>query len=157
MQSAYRGDSAKQGWTHEADLLGGQRIDLEGLHAAVTDQTHAVLVALADGTLVACVEITNRGNAIAYLGMLSVDPTLQAQGLGRQLINAAEQHAQKQWGTRVMEMTVIVQRVELIAYYERRGYRNTGKTAPFPMDDPRFGIPFRRDLEFVVLEKVLTP
>ena len=54
-----------------------------------------------------------------------------------------------------MEMTVIANRGELIAWYERRGYVLTGERRPFPLDDPRFGLPKTRDLAFVVLEKPL--
>jgi len=52
-------------------------------------------------------------------------------------------------------MTVIRQRPELIAWYERRGYRLTGERRSFPYGDERFGQPNRDDLEFVVLEKTL--
>ena len=52
-------------------------------------------------------------------------------------------------------MTVIAQRAELIAWYERRGYARTGEARPFPYGDPRFGEPRRDDLSFLVLEKPL--
>lgn len=106
--------------------------------------------------LTGCVQVTNKGAETAHLGLLSVRPDLQAGGIGRRLIEAAEQHARSGFGARRMEMTVIKQRPELIAYYERRGYRTTGAEAPFPLDDPRFGLPTTRDLVFVVLAKNLT-
>lgn len=155
VQRAYRGDSARLGWTHEADLLDGQRTDAEALGAMLADPHQRVLVAEEDARLIGCVQVSAQGDGAAYLGMLSVDPTLQARGLGKLLIDAAEGTALKVFDATSMEMTVIEQRAELIAYYERRGYARTGETRPFPLDDPRFGLPRRRDLHFVVLAKSL--
>ncbi|MFW2341185.1 GNAT family N-acetyltransferase [Brevundimonas sp.] len=155
VHAAYRGDSARRGWTHEADLLDGSRIDRDSLLSAITSPGQVVLVAADDDTLTACVHVTDRGEGLAYLGMLTVNPCLQAKGLGRRLIAAAEAHAFRHFRTRRMEMTVIVHRPELIAWYQRRGYVLTGETRPFPATDPRFGLPKRDDLAFTVLEKPL--
>ena len=155
VESAYRGDSARAGWSHEADLLGGQRIDAESLAATIADPTQHLLV-LHDGEAVrACVNLTDKGEGLAYLGLLTVDPLFQVTGLGRALLAASEDHARAAMGCERLEMTVIIQRDELIAWYERRGYRLTGERRPFPMTDPRFGLPKRDDLEFAVLEKRL--
>ena len=151
---AYRGDSAKVGWTHEADLLDGQRTDADALAEMIADRDQRLLVAEDAGTLTGCVSVTRKPGGRGYLGLLTVDPVLQAAGLGRQLIAAAEDAA-RGFGAGVMEMTVIASRAELIAYYERRGYRLTGERRPFRLDDPRFGLPKTRELEFVVLEKDL--
>jgi ribosomal protein S18 acetylase RimI-like enzyme len=153
VESAYRGDSARRGWTHEADLLGGQRTDVGSLSALLAMPGQTVLLVETDQGLAGCVNVANLGGR-AYLGMLSVDPARQASGLGRRLVAEAEALARLQ-GASVMEMTVISRRVELIAWYERRGYHLTGRRAPFPMQDPRFGIPLGDHLEFVVLEKRL--
>ena len=155
IESAYRGDSARRGWTHEADLLGGQRTDAEALADLIAETDGAVLL-LEDGAdLVGCVHVKREDAGSAYLGLLSVDPARQAQGAGRALLAAAEAHAAHELGAASMRMTVIAQRPDLIAYYVRRGYADTGRTAPFPLDDVRFGLPRRRDLYFVVLEKTL--
>lgn len=156
VHSAYRGDSARRGWTHEADLLDGGRIDHATLSDAVSAPGQAIIAGEIGGRLAACVHVTDRGDGLAYLGMLTVDPAFQAGGVGRRLIAAAEDWARVRSGARRMEMTVIVQREELIAWYERRGYRRTGEARPFPVTDPRFGLPKRDDLAFVVLEKSLT-
>nr|WP_313427645.1 GNAT family N-acetyltransferase [Brevundimonas diminuta] len=155
IESAYRGDSAKAGWTHEADLLGGQRTDETELRDILADASRVLLLAEIDGVLTGCVQVAKQGEGLAYLGLLTVDPRRQAGGLGRWLIAAAEAEAIDRFGATRMEMTVIRQRVELIAWYERRGYRLTGETRPFPLDDERFGLPQTRELEFVVLEKAL--
>ena len=153
---AYRGESARKGWTHEADLLGGQRTDAEMLAESLADPVRHLLVHAPEGRPVACVELTEKGSGRAYLGLLTVDPEAQASGLGRALLAAAEAFAAGELGAKRIEMTVIVQRADLIAWYERRGYRLTGETRPFPSHDPRFGLPKRSDLEFVVLERLLS-
>ena len=155
IEGAYRGDSARRGWTHEADLLDGQRTDLEDLRAVIADPKRVLLLAEADGAPFACVQLVDQGAGAAYLGMLTVDPARQGSGMGRDLLAAAEPEAAARFGADRVRMTVIRQRGELIAWYERRGYALTGETAPFPMDDPRFGLPKRQDLEFVVLQKQL--
>ena len=153
--SAYRGDAARLGWTHEADLLDGQRTDVEALSEVIVDPSKVILMAHHGGVLIGCVMLSRQDDGSAYLGMLSVDPVRQASGLGRLLLGAAEAEAAARYGADRIEMTVIRQRPELIAWYERRGYALTGATAEFPMDDARFGLPKRRDLEFVVLSKPL--
>lgn len=155
VHSAYRGESAKRGWTHEADLLDGQRTDEAALTDALANADVITLVAAEDGRLTGCVQGTRVSPTHAYLGMLTVDPGLQAQGLGRQLMAAIEAECARHFGVTHMEMTVIKQRGELIAYYERRGYALTGEMRPFPLDDERFGLPKTRELEFVVMEKAL--
>lgn len=155
VHSAYRGDSARKGWTHEADLLDGQRTDVEALRAMIEDPTYVILLAERDDALAGCVSVTDKGEGLAYLGMLSVDPVRQGGGLGRRLIGAAEAETRARFGADRMEMTVIAQRSELIAWYERCGYALTGEQRPFPAADPRFGLPKRDDLVFVVLAKAL--
>jgi GNAT superfamily N-acetyltransferase len=107
-----------------------------------------------DGLMVACCQLERRGDS-AYFGMFAVRPALQGAGLGKAIIAEAERCAREEWGAREMQMTVISVREDLIAWYERRGYRRTGKTSPFPYGDERFGIPQRADLEFEVLVKPL--
>lgn len=157
VQSAYRGEASRQGWTTEADLLDGIRTDRGAVAAAITGPGGLMLVAVdARGSRVlACCQLERRSDAIGYFGMFAVRPELQGAGLGRRLLAAAEDFASSRWSTRTMEMTVIVQRDELIAWYGRRGYVRTEDTRPFPYGDIRFGRPRRDDLEFVVLRKPL--
>lgn len=154
IERAYRGDTARAGWTHEADLLGGQRTDPEALAAMLADPGQRLLGARGAAGLVGCVALTRVAPDRCYLGLLTVEPTLQAAGLGRRLLAEAEAEARR-WGATVVEMTVIARRAELVAWYERRGYGPTGERRPFPMEDPRFGLPKTDDLEFLVLEKAL--
>ncbi len=154
VESAYRGESARRGWTHEADLLHGQRTDRETLGAIIVDPQQHILLAETDAALLGCVQLTAKGEGTAYLGLLAVDPERQAGGIGAELMAACEAAARDEFGSTQMEMTVIDGRNELIAYYERKGYVLTGERRPFPMGDERFGIPTRQ-LEFVVLRKAL--
>lgn len=136
LESAYRGDSARQGWTHESDLLSGDRTSDAEVGAILAAAHQRFVVAEKDGTVIGCVAITDQGQGLTYLGMLAVSPALQAGGLGRALIAAAEDTARSSFGAARMEMTVIHQRPELIAWYERRGYRLTGEQRPFHYEAP---------------------
>lgn len=155
IESAYRGESAKAGWTHEADLLDGQRTDAQELSAIVGDDAQVILLAEVGSALHGCVLVADKGAGRGYLGMLTVRPDLQSAGLGAALLSEAEGLARNVLAASTMEMTVIKRRRELIAWYERRGYRDTGREAPFPSHDPRFGLPKVDDLVFVVMEKAL--
>jgi predicted N-acetyltransferase YhbS len=157
VNSAYRGDSSRSGWTTEADLLGGQRTDVETLGQQLAAAGATVLVAQEAGQLLGCVlvEPVSAGEPEAYLGMLTVEPGIQTRGIGSVLVRAAEAFARDEMSARAMRMTVIAQRSELIAWYERRGYARTGETQPFPYGDARFGLPKRDDLHFIVLRKAL--
>lgn len=154
VNSAYRGESSKRGWTTEADLLGGQRTDPGTLRELISAPGNAILLMDKDADLIGCVFLRLKAE-IAYLGMLTVQPDLQAGGIGKRLLAAAEDWVFESWRSRVVEMMVIRQRPELIAWYERRGYVNTHRTEPFPYGDDKFGLPKRPDLEFAVLEKHL--
>lgn len=133
VEAAYRGDSARGGWTHEADLLDGQRTSPEALAEIIADPRQRILLLKADGEIAGCVQISDRGEGVAYLGLLAVDPARQAGGMGRRLIDEAERLAADLFGATTMEMTVISRRAELIAYYVRRGYAPTGEMRPFPI------------------------
>jgi len=156
VNSAYRGDSSRRGWTTEAELLGGQRTDAVTLAAQLTAADAVVLVAERDSRLVGCVLLERAGATEAYLGMLTVDPQGQTGTYRSALLTAAERYVRETYGAVAMKMTVIAQRAELIAWYERRGYVRTGETEKFPYGDLRFGLPKRDDLYFVVLRKLFS-
>lgn len=157
VESAYRGDLSRAGWTTEADLLDGQRTDVAAVTAILRAAGSTMLLAEAAGQLVACCHLEQRGAAEAYFGMFFVQPGGQGQGVGRQVLAEAERIARDEWAATTMAMTVLAQRAELIAWYERRGYRRTGERRPFPYGDERYGIPRRPDLVFDVLAKPLAP
>ncbi|MFD5271852.1 GNAT family N-acetyltransferase [Streptomyces sp. NPDC058335] len=154
VDSAYRGDASRAGWTTEADLLEGQRTDPEGVLEVIKSPGTRVLTVEQAGRIVACCQLEHRGDH-AYFGMFAVSPTVQGGGLGRTVLEEAERRARADWGVTEMHMTVISLREDLIAWYERRGYRRTGRMTPFPYGDERFGIPQRDDLEFELLVKPL--
>lgn len=185
VQLAYRGDASRQGWTTEAGFLEGQRVDEDMVREILDEPDAMILVARIDGRLVGCCELRSHDRAddlddtldagdsldavrgvvdhlgsdrrpvAAYLGMFAVDPAIQASGLGRIILAEAESRVRRRWDAQSLVITVISLRTELISWYERRGFRLTGATAPFPYEDQRFGVPLRDDLEFVELEKRL--
>ncbi len=170
VESAYRGDVSRAGWTTEADLLDGQRTDPVEVGELIARAGSCVVLAerpstgsgqvpsmgsgLAGG-LQACCHIERETAARCYFGMFAVSPGEQGNGLGRALLAEAERIACMEWSCTVMAMTVIDVRAELIAWYERRGYHRTGEYKAFPYGDPRFGLPRRDDLRFETLEKPL--
>lgn len=154
VESAYRGESGLRGWTTETHLLDGQRTDPEDVAAVIARPDSQVLLAERDGELLACCHIERQGTN-AYFGMFAVNPDRQGGGLGKQMLTRAEAIAREQWRCQWMDMTVIEQRNDLIAWYERRGYARTGQYKPFPYGDERFGIPRRDDLRFELLRKPL--
>jgi len=156
IESAYRGESSREGWTTEADLLDGQRTDPEGLAEVIADEGSYLVVAERASVPVGCVVLEPRGDGSVYLGTFAVAPPEQGAGTGRAILDEAARLARDEWHADRIEMTVIRQREDLIAWYERNGYARTGATAPFPYGDERFGLPRRDDLEFVVLAKPLT-
>jgi ribosomal protein S18 acetylase RimI-like enzyme len=147
VERAYRGDSARAGWTHEADLVSGERTDLETLRSLL-DGDSRLLIAREGEAVLGCVNVSSRGDGLAYLGLLCVDPTLQAGGIGRQLMAAAEATARETFAATQIEMTVIDRRAELIGWYVRHGYAPSGETRPFP-------VPLDPPLSMVVLVKPL--
>jgi GNAT superfamily N-acetyltransferase len=153
VESAYRGDVSRQGWTTEADLLDGQRTDRDGLLETITREGSIILVAERSGELLGCANLERQGDA-AYFGMFAVRPGLQGAGIGAAILRECEQRA-RDWGLSQVRMTVIWPRLELIDFYLRRGYAATGETAPFPYGDERFGKPRRQDLYFEVYAKPL--
>ncbi|MFJ6986678.1 MULTISPECIES: GNAT family N-acetyltransferase [unclassified Streptomyces] len=154
VESAYRGESSRAGWTTEADILQGQRTDPDGVLAIVESPDARVLTVEQGGRIVACCQLEHRGTH-AYFGMFAVSPTAQGGGLGRLVLAEAERRSRAEWGATEMHMTVISVREDLIAWYERRGYRRTGRMTPFPYGDDRFGVPQRDDLQFELLVKHL--
>jgi ribosomal protein S18 acetylase RimI-like enzyme len=155
VESAYRGDISRLGWTTEADFLDGRRVDTAGVAEIVGKRDSIVLLAESDdATLLACCHIEKQGVA-CYFGMFSVRPGMQGSGIGRRMLAEAENVGRTMWKSEKVEMTVISIRTELITWYERRGYHRTGRFKPFPYGDERFGIPKRDDLQFELMEKAL--
>lgn len=140
IERAYRGDAARLGWTHEADLLFDTRTEPGELEAIIADPRQVLLMLAEQDTPLGCVNVADRGGGLAYLGLLCIEPARQGQQLGRKLMTAAEAWARDVFRCTSIEMTVIEQRRELIAYYERRGWHETGERRdfPVPLDPPLF-------------------
>jgi len=159
VNAAYRGEGGQAGWTSEIGLVDGLRVTIEALRndfSAASDLS--ILLLREAGQLLACVRLESatamNGEPACHIGLLAVRPGMQDRGVGRVLLEHAEA-AGRARGAEIARMTVVGVRASLIAWYERRGYRRTGETQPFPYQDARFGHPARPDLDFVVLEKNL--
>lgn len=154
VESAYRGEASRAGWTTEADLLDGRRTGADEIARLLASPESRILLGERDGRLQACAHL-ERFPRHAWFGMFAVRPGEQGSGTGSLVLGEAERIARDDWQCRELRMTVIVQRDALIAWYQRRGYARTGERRPFPYGDPRFGLPKRDDLEFEVLAKQL--
>lgn len=154
VESAYRGDASRAGWTTEADFLHGRRTDVAEIEELLAGEGGRFVLFERDGAVAASCYIERQG-PVCYFGMFSVHPPFQGAGIGRLMIGEVERIAREEWACERVEMTVIDIRDELIAWYERRGYARTGRTKPFPYGDERFGIPQRDDLRFEYLAKDL--
>ena len=158
VNAAYRGVDGVGGWTNEIAMVDGPRTTAAAITAEFADGAVIILGLREDGELLACVRLERvpgqSGEPACLIGMLAVHPGLQDRGLGRIMLERAEQEALG-WGVALARMSVVAMRDSLIAWYERRGYRRTGETEPFPYEDDRFGTPLRPDLAFIMLEKKL--
>jgi GNAT superfamily N-acetyltransferase len=152
---AYRGSGSTASWNIETGIIEGQRLNESLLREDLAAKPEAQLLVYRDdpdGPLLGTVWLDKRKDGVWNLGLLTIRPDLQNRQLGRSLLAAAEGFAKEHGGRRI-RMTVVNVRDSLIAWYERRGYRLTGETQPFPYGDERYGRPLRDDLNFVVLEK----
>jgi ribosomal protein S18 acetylase RimI-like enzyme len=152
VNSAYRGDFSRQGWTTEADLLDGTRVTPDLMAEILAKPDTTILKYVEQKNLLACVELRKDSRKL-YLGMLTVSPPLQGKGIGKVMLQAAEDEARNQGCTEIY-MTVISVRQELIDWYKRHGYTESGERKPFQMPDTRWGVP-KQDLEFIVLQKAI--
>ena len=153
INSAYRGETSKKGWTTEADLLEGTRTTPKELATIITTPHHYLLKFIRDEKIIGSVLLIAK-KEVLYLGMLTVSPELQNSGIGKQLLQAAEQLAQQLELSRI-QMTVIGIRKELLAWYMRNGYEDTGLREPFPFGEGDKALT-SEPLDFIVLEKKLT-
>lgn len=151
LNSAYRGEGSKQGWTTEAHLIAGETRTDENSVKEVIEKEGSVLLKYSNeqGQVIGCVNLQQHGNKV-YLGMFAVSPQLQGGGIGKKLLYAAEEYT-KQSGATAIYMTVISVRKELVGWYKRHGYVDTGERKAFEED----GVSGKhlQQLEFVVLEK----
>ncbi len=155
VNDAYRATGPVKGWTSEAHLLGGQRIDGDMLREMLARDDSLILQAHVAGALCGCIHLEKAPPAGVELGLFAIRPDLQGRGLGRSVIAHAEHWAAAHWGARHAEITVIDLRRDLVAWYQRMGYDFTGERRVFPYGDERFGVAKRSDLAFAVMRKVL--
>lgn len=156
INNSYRSDLACQGWTNENELMEGSRTNSDSLHNII-NETKSIILVFFDKTeqiLTGCVHLKHKSETnTAYLGMLVVRPDLQTRGYGKFIMSVAEKYSRTKWNIEYIELTAIIQRPELISYYNRRGYTDTGEHKPF---QPSASSHFKRDdLELCTMRKCL--
>lgn len=149
INQAYRG---QEGWTRETNIVSGKRSSIEAVRDIIHNPSSHMLMAKINGTIVACVCVEETENQ-TYIGTFAVNPAFQNQGIGKQVLNLAESYAVNRLGSKKLRMVVISQREELIAFYERRGYRRTGEISKYPVH-LNVGIPTVKGLTIECLEKI---
>ena len=153
INSAYRGESSKQGWTTEAHLLHGRRTDTDDIRHLIATDDSIMMLCKAGEELLGSVHLQKSGGHV-QLSMLAVSPPRQGLGIGKRLLDTAESTARQTWQIDRLVMAVIPCRHELIAFYERRGYRRTGICLPFPVSNSLW-TPKVAGLRLELLEKIL--
>lgn len=149
---AYRGEASRKGWTTEANIIAGdRRTTVKEIETLIQKSNSTFLIYNVDKKIEACVNLQQQDQKI-YLGMLSVNPELQGSGIGKKLLAAAEEFAVSKKCSSIY-MTVIDVRKELIDWYKRHGYVDSGIRKPFEED----GVSGKhlQPLQFMVLEKKL--
>ncbi|MGL5112343.1 MAG: GNAT family N-acetyltransferase [Flavobacterium sp.] len=152
INSAYRGETSKKGWTTEAHLLEGSRTSAEELEQIILAPNQYLFKYIQDEKIIGSVLLIAQKEAL-YLGMLTVAPDLQNGGIGKQLLKTAEEQA-RILDLNKIQMTVIGVRKELLAWYIRNGYLETGAREPFPFGEKDKALT-DSTLDFIVLEKKL--
>ncbi len=153
VNSVYRGENSKKGWTTEADFLDGIRITTEKVKEIINRESDVIILAMDENSIIGCVHLENAGK-YSYLGMLSVDVNYQVKGIGKLLINECERYTKDVFGLSEIKMKVISRRTELIEYYRRRGYDSTGELEEFGTGGDTFG-ETKEKLFFELLTKIL--
>ena len=129
----------------ELPFIEGDRIDPQGVR--INMGKGKFLLAEDSADLAGCVYVEVRGDR-GYLGLLGVEPSRQGAGLGRRLMDAAENYF-REAGCRAIDLRVISPRTPLPAFYGHLGYVETG-TAPLAPE-----VPFKVPGHYILMSKSL--
>jgi ribosomal protein S18 acetylase RimI-like enzyme len=149
---AYHPSPQEPCWTHESNLIFGRRTTTQQVLSLFREQS-AILLLCLESKIVACVHVEGSQSGTAYIGMLATEPKLQAQGLGKQMLLHAEAYAKEHFRASAFKMLILSSRPELLAFYKRRGYVQTGETEEYPFAD--IGQPIVPGLHFLSLIKTM--
>jgi ribosomal protein S18 acetylase RimI-like enzyme len=151
VNAAYRPSDDPIGWTHEAELIAGDRTSPQQVAEAIKRPNSVVLIHREGATIIACVHVEKDGSH-GHIGMLAVAPALQTAGIGKQMLMWAERYAAEMFGAEKFILAVVSARRELVAFYARRGYQKTGVVMDYPVS-ARAGVPKDPALSVEWLEK----
>ena len=151
VNNAYRPKSGNAGWTHEADLVSGNRISATQVKDIISRTDSVILLGSKDSEIIACVQVEKTATA-CFIGLLAVNAALQGGGAGKQMLAQAEDFANTRFDPHKFIMAVVSTRHELIAFYIRRGYTETGDVLDYPVS-ANVGIPKLPGLKIQMLEK----
>ncbi|PJO38441.1 GNAT family N-acetyltransferase [Delftia acidovorans] len=151
VNTAYRPNAKSRGWTHESDLVTGDRTSPEQVRQQITPSS-PVLIAIRNNEIVACVQVTH-DSSDCWIGMLATHPSEQNSGMGKKMLLAAEAYAVKHFAPKRLMMSVLSSRSELLSFYQRRGYKLTGQTCSYPLD-AGVGTPLVKGLCVLELSKL---
>jgi len=157
INTCFRGEASRAGWTTEADILDGKRTTSGEIASVIRRRDAFVLLGVLNDEVVAavcCEQQMIAGKQTAHFGKVSVKPSLQNKGYGKDLIHAAEAMTKREWRVLGFHMSVISLRTELIAYYERLGYERTGELEAFP-ENPTLWQPKVEGLTLAYLVKLI--
>ncbi|KAJ5542599.1 hypothetical protein N7535_005021 [Penicillium sp. DV-2018c] len=155
IECAFRAVDSREGWTDDLGLSSSFRIDLQEVLAMINKPDIVMLMATNDEKkLVGSIGTAKRDANHARLFMLAVDPSQQHSGIGRQVLAYAEDYCRQTWGVSTLCLNALSNRLQLITWYSRHGYEETGETSPFPREKfEKLDLP--EDLCFVEFEKIL--
>lgn len=148
INDAYRGET---GWTRETGIVSGERTNINDTKALIANPKSHLLVAKDNESIIACICIEQKESQ-TYIGSLAVNSNYQNKGLGKEMLRLAEEYALNELNSNEYIMVVISQRKELIAFYERRGYKKTGELEQYPVH-LNVGEPLTNDLTIEYLKK----
>lgn len=151
VNKSYRPEKGLRGWTHESDLVAGERTNERQVADAISRKDSFVLIGLRGQEVVACVHVEKEGTN-CHIGMLAVSPILQRKGIGRRMLSHAERFGSETFASEAFTMLVLSERPELISFYMKCGYQRTGATMDYPLS-AGVGVPTRGDLKVEVLKK----
>lgn len=153
INQAYRAEKKDNAWTTESHLLSGIRVNENMMKEILEEKDTKTYIAKIENKIVGTIQAKLEGESI-HIGLFAVDTKSQASGIGKKLLEFAENSSSKLWGKSTFIMEVISTRTELMQYYIRRGYLNTNSFIEFPKSE-YWKENTNEELKLLVLKKII--